>query len=77
MQPKKVLHLGASLQQPIIETKKPRVLQMEEEIMTLLTPKLIALTRFQWRRREKKMWGRQKSKKFIVRTWNLTLIWKP
>jgi hypothetical protein len=34
-------------------TKKLRIFQMEEEIMTLLTLKLIVLTRFQWKRREK------------------------
>jgi hypothetical protein len=54
--------------------KETQFLQMEEEITTLLTLKLIVLTSFQWRRREKKMWGKRKSRKLRVRTWNLTLI---
>jgi hypothetical protein len=42
------------LERPITTIKKPIILQTEEEIMTFLTLKLIVITSFQWRRREKK-----------------------
>jgi hypothetical protein len=51
----KVRHLEVSLQWPTTVRKKLGILQMEEEITTLLTLKLIVLTSFPWRKRENKL----------------------
>jgi hypothetical protein len=70
-------HHKASLQRPTPVRKQPRNLQTEEEIRTLPVEKLIVLTSFPQRRREKTLQGRQKNLKLKVSTCNLKLLWMP